>query len=217
MEKDRTGKIIAIVALFVGVVGLSVGFAAFSNTLTIQSSATVKPDNSTFNVDFSTSNTSVVVEPVVAAVTPDGLVTTNATINNTSDPKISNLSATFTAPGQKAVYTFYTYNAGELDAYLKSIVYENVTGETTNKVCTATSGTDATLVASACTGISLSVKVGTEAVTTSGISSISGHSLAKGAGEQVTVTLEYAEGATRTDGDFTVSFGDVALTYSSAD
>ena len=39
MERDRSGKVIAIVALLVGVVGLTIGFAAFSNTLTIQSSA----------------------------------------------------------------------------------------------------------------------------------------------------------------------------------
>ena len=35
MEKDRGTKVIAIVALIVAVVGLSLGFAAFSSTLTI--------------------------------------------------------------------------------------------------------------------------------------------------------------------------------------
>ena len=57
MERDRSAKIIAIVALCIAIVGLSIGFAAFSSNLTISSSANVKPDPSSFDVNFSTSNT----------------------------------------------------------------------------------------------------------------------------------------------------------------
>lgn len=217
MEKNRMSQIIAIVALVVSVVGLSIGFAAFSNTLKIQSSATVKPDSSTLNVDFSSSITEVLTNAITPVVTPVSVVATNATIDNTLDPTISNLNATFTEPGQKAVYEFYSFNAGELKAYLKSIVYENVLGNTSNKVCTALEGTDDTLVQKACNGISVKVKVGSEVETSSGIASISNHSLLKGVGEKVTVTLEYEENAERTDGDFTVSFGDITLNYSSVD
>ena len=42
MEKDKTGRIIAIVALFVAVVGLSLGFAAFTTSLTIYHSKSNK-------------------------------------------------------------------------------------------------------------------------------------------------------------------------------
>ena len=35
MERDRNSKILAIIALTVAVIGLSLGFAAFSQTLTI--------------------------------------------------------------------------------------------------------------------------------------------------------------------------------------
>ena len=52
MEKNRNAQVIAIVALVVAVLGLSVGFASFSNVLNIQASANVKPDSSTLNVDF---------------------------------------------------------------------------------------------------------------------------------------------------------------------
>ena len=217
MEKNRTGQVIAVIALLVAIVGLSVGFAAFSNTLKIESSATVTPDKNTFNVDFSSSQTEVLTNAIKATATPSTIKTTEATIDNTNDPVIKNLSATFTEPGQKAVYEFYAYNAGELEAFLKSIVYENVTGETFTKVCTAGDGTTADLVTSACNGISLSVQVGTEAATTTGVASITKHSLAKKTGEKVIVTLDYASDATRTDGDFTVAFGDVTLTYSSVD
>lgn len=52
MERNKKTKVIAIVALIIGVIGLSIGFAAFSSILNIQSSANVKPDNSTMNVIF---------------------------------------------------------------------------------------------------------------------------------------------------------------------
>lgn len=216
MEKNRSGQVIAIIALVVGVVGVSIGFSAFSNALKIQSSATVTPDKDTLNVDFSSSDQSVEANEITPVVT-GSIQATNATINNTSDPTISNLSATFTEPGQTATYSFYAYNAGELTAYLKSIIYGNATGETVTKVCKAKEGTTDELVQKACNGISLKVKVGSEAETASGLGSISGHSLAKTKAEAITVTLEYAAGAERADGDFTVSFGDVTLNYSSAD
>ena len=41
MERNKKAKVIAIVALIVGVIGLSIDFASFSNVLNIQSSANV--------------------------------------------------------------------------------------------------------------------------------------------------------------------------------
>lgn len=217
MEKNRNAQVIAIVALVVAVLGLSVCFASFSNVLNIQSSANVKPDSSTLNVDFSSSIDSVTVAEITPTATPNSIVTTNATIDNSADPTISNLSATFTEPGQSAVYKFYAYNAGELNAYLKSIVYANVAGSNATKVCTAKEGTTDALVQKACENILVKVKVGNELETATGKASITGHSLAKKTGEMVTVTLEYAAGAERTDGDFSVAFGNITLNYSSAD
>lgn len=217
MEKNRNAQVIAIVALVVAVLGLSVGFASFSNVLNIQASANVKPDSSTLNVDFSSSIDSVTVAEITPTATPNSIVTTNATIDNSADPTISNLSATFTEPGQSVVYKFYAYNAGELNAYLKSIVYANVAGSNATKVCTAKEGTTDALVQKACENILVKVKVGNELETATGKASITGHSLAKKTGEMITVTLEYAAGAERTDGDFSVAFGNITLNYSSAD
>ena len=217
MEKDRKIQIIALVALVVGIVGLSIGFAAFSGVLNIQTSANVKPDSSTLNVDFSSAEDKVEVAEIIPTATPNSLVTTNGVIDNSGDPTISKLSATFTEPGQSVVYKFYAYNAGELVAYLKSIVFENVTGQNATKVCTAGEGTSDALVQKACEKISVKVKVGNEIETTTGMASITGHTLAKASGELVTVTLEYEAGADRADGDFTVAFGDITLNYSSVD
>ncbi len=217
MEKNRSAQVIAIVALVVGVVGLSIGFAAFSSVLNIQTSANVKPDSSTMNVDFSSAEDKVSIAEIIQTATPSSLVTTNAVIDNSGDPTISNLSAKFTEPGQTVVYKFYAYNAGELNAYLKSIVFGNVAGQNTTKVCTALEGTTDALVQKACEKISVKVKVGNEIETSTGKASITGHTLNKGTGEMVTVTLEYEAGAERADGDFNISFGDITLNYSSAD
>ena len=206
-------KIISIIALVLGVLGVTLGYAAFSSTLTISSSANVNPSASTFNVDFSSSSSSVVADPITPTLnkTATGFSATNATINNSSDPIISNLVATFTEPGQSVTYDFYAYNAGEFIAYLNGI---NFSG---SKTCTAVTGTTQSLVDSACNGITLSVKVGSEDATTSSVGSISGHSLAKNTAEQVTVVISYVSGSAVADGNFNVSFPDVVLTYDSLD
>ena len=52
MENKRKSQIAIIAVLAVAVVALGVGFAAFSTALTITSSASVTPDDSTFRVVF---------------------------------------------------------------------------------------------------------------------------------------------------------------------
>ena len=116
----------AIVALIIGIVGLFISFSAFSSVLNIQTSANVKLDSSTMNVDFSSAEDKLEVAEITPTATPNSLVTTNGVIDNSGDPTISNLSATFTEPGQSVVYKFYSYNAGELNAFFKSIVFSNV-------------------------------------------------------------------------------------------
>ena len=215
MERDRSAKIIAIVALCIAIVGLSIGFAAFSSNLTISSSANVTPDPSSFDVNFSTSNTNE-LDGTVTGVGTNSATAEDATIDNSASPTITGLKANFTEPGQKVTYSFYAHNAGKYAAYLNSVTYSNVSGETSTKVCTAGSGTDEAMVAAACNGISVSVKVGNETYTGSK-SSIENHLLAIDAYEEVVVTIEYASDATRADGDFEVSFGDITLTYNSVD
>lgn len=50
MEKDRRIKILSIVALVLAITGMSLGFAAFTSTLTISSSATVTPNSDDFKI-----------------------------------------------------------------------------------------------------------------------------------------------------------------------
>lgn len=222
MEKHRSSKIVAISALVVALVGLSVGFAAFSNSLKISSSATVTPDEDTFNVDFSSSNTALETNNIEAVVSDPKVVATAATIDNSGDPTISNLSATFTNPGQTATYTFYATNIGQYIAYLKDIKYGSVLQTSNTKVCTAKTNANGTtttesLMNAACNDIIVKVKVGAENETDTDVNNIVNHSLGINAFEPVTVTIEYRTNGAVADGVFSVAFGDITLDYSSVD
>ena len=52
MEKERHIKILSIIALVLAIAGMSLGFAAFSTTLNISSSASVTPNSDNFNIIF---------------------------------------------------------------------------------------------------------------------------------------------------------------------
>lgn len=219
-SKDRSYQVVTLVALVVAVLGLSVGFAAFSNTLTIKSSAEVTPDENQFNVDLSGASTSEVttVTPTLSPAS-NGPTGTTASVNNsgTNSALIENLHATFTEPGQSVTYTFYARNLGQYLAYLNSITFGNAEGGSSFKVCTPATGTTASLVTSACEGISLTLSVGSLTDVTASQASLTGHSLAIGGNEEITVTISYASGSERADGNFDVAFGDIVLTYDSVD
>lgn len=207
MRNNSGSKYIIVFALLISVAALSLGFAAFTSTLTIKSSAEYHNDQP-LNVKFSTSNSAIQSGSVTPTLSPatGGPTSQNATL---SDTTIQGLKATFTDTNQSVKYSFYVYNASEFVAYLNSV---NIG----SKTCTAGSGTNQTYVNNACNGISLSVKVGANTYNTSN-TSISSHTLAKETSEAVEVTIAYADGSAKADGDFTVAFGDTTLIYGTAD
>lgn len=220
MENKGT-KIIAVIALAVAVSGFTIGFAAFSNTLSISSSAEVSPEGSKFDVNFSTSGTEELpgtVTPTLNPTSVNNFTADNATINNDSAPTITGLHANFTEPGQKAEYNFYVHNAGEYIAYLNSVTFANIEQQTSSKKCTAKEGTTQSLVDAACEDINITVQVG-ENVYQASEANITGKSLELDAYSPVKVTIEYKinSNINIADGDFDVAFGDITLTYSSVD
>ena len=215
MDRDRSTKVIAIVALCVAVFGLSVGFAAFSNDLTIKSEATVKPNASDFDVNFSSSDTSE-TDGTVTATSTAGITAQDATINNATAPTISGIKVEFTEPGQSAKYSFFAHNAGKYNAFLNNVTFKNAKDANANIACVAAEGTNAAMVASACQGISIKVKVGTTTFVEP-TPNITSHELPIDQYEPVEVTIEYKTGAARADGDFQVNIGDIVLTYGSVD
>lgn len=216
MKKSRQVKIISIVSLVIAIFALTLGFAAFSNTLNISSSATVKPSKSDFKVELSPTTLPTDTSSSVVGVTT-GATAANATIS--SDRKsITGLTANFTEPGQSVIYTFYAHNKGEYDAYLEEITYVNLEGDSELiKYCTIdkNDNTTSSLVSSACNDIKLTVNVGD--VSTSASKTVFGHKLAKNSYETVRVIIEYASNGTRADGPFSVAFGDISLQYSTVD
>ncbi len=224
---NKNSKILIIMVLTVGVIGLSIGFSAFSNNLNINSTATVNPDPSNFKVLFSTQRDSLQAGEVegTKCCSPE-IVTENATITGT---QISGINAKFTQPNQRVQYTFYARNEGKYDAYLKAINYDNAPDSSVPIKCIAGQGTSQSLVDEACKGIKVNVFVGNSynykndsynpddtIFTSTSKTDINNHKLIKKTAEQVSVQIHYYVNSKVADGDFTVSIGDITLTYSSS-
>ena len=108
MEKTRKLKIISLCALLVAVLGLTVAFAALSQTLTINGSAAV--DAASWDIHFE--KTSGKETEVKGAAT-----FTEPTLSGTT---IENFSATLTKPGDSVTYYFDIVNNGTVDAVVSS-------------------------------------------------------------------------------------------------
>ena len=230
MKKRRNNiQVMTIAILLVAVVGLSIGFAAFSNILTISSSATVTPNASTFNVDFSSSFDEVVAGnlppyEIYDVAVNGGNEGEDAIIDNSGNPTVKNIKVKLISPGQYVTYKFYAFNIGEYDAYLDSVNFLNALGENTHKVCTAKDGTSQKLVDEACKDVVMTINVnGTKYENTT--ENISGFLLRKQNKHEIEIKIEYLERYDDdlgdltnilADGDFEVSFGDISLTYTTA-
>ena len=152
MRKDKKLRVVAIIALTISVVVLTLGFAAFSNTLTISSSAIVSPNSSDFkiraygiefptdtsddvvlNIDSYTSE-KISVPTLISYSSSENFILegTNAGISiNDNDFTISNMSATFSEPGHRVDYYFAIKNEGE---YLDSCVEYILNSATLHKI-----------------------------------------------------------------------------------
>lgn len=217
MEKERGAKVIAIIALLVAVVGLSVGFAAYTAQLQItNTSATVGAGSaSDFSVEFSTSATTITeqdrnIDTLITNAVVDGATAVKATGASMNGTTINGLSANFTEPGQSVTYTVYAHNTGKFLAYLRSVTIGS-------KTCTAIGTTTQSLVNDVCPSISMTVKVGNEDATAVSVNNYTGHSLGKGDSEPVVITMTYGETDSAADGDFTVNFGQIDLDYNYVD
>ena len=108
MEKTRQIKIISLCALLVAVLGLTVAFAALSQTLTINGSAAVNA--ASWDIHFE--KTSGKETEVKGAAT-----FTEPTLSGTT---IENFSATLAKPGDSVTYYFDIVNNGTIDAQIES-------------------------------------------------------------------------------------------------
>ena len=226
MKQNRQSKIVAIVALCISVLGLTLGFAAFSNTLTISSSATVSPDEADFkitvlglNQSASTQNIEDVIfdvsnynETSSYPVANTSVIKATPAVIDNKELTLNNISATLTTDDQNVAYYFVLRNDGEYDAYFDvgslADVYQGKTG-----VCTPAAGTSANLVDQTCSSIELAMMLATEEGEID-VTTIDKYKIEKGGHIILIVGLRYDDATVYADGDFSVSFEDLKLEFS---
>lgn len=115
MEKQRSIKVLSVVALIVAVLGLTVAFAALSETLNITGTGSVKGNTTgetTWNVHFSDS-ADIIVEGNL----------NKTELQNNLDIKTTSIdvgAVSMKAPGDKVTYEFTVVNDGTESAKLDS-------------------------------------------------------------------------------------------------
>ena len=170
MEKNRKIKILSIIALILAITGMTLGFAAFSTTLNITSSAIVTPNIEDFKIKIYgfTSEESVSTflstgeiaedsisdEYSIAIVSGEVSNVENAVINN-SNLSISNINGTFISDESSISYLFLIINEGEYDAYFSIKDYLGSLGPVNYNyypTCIPQEGATPELVEKACNG-----------------------------------------------------------------
>ncbi len=212
MEKDRDTRFIAVIALIVGVLALTVGFASYTLDYLLEGKTHAIAGAGTFKVGFTIDKDKMVFGDVKAEPS-DGA---SATIANVSKTMITNLNATFTEPGQSVTYKFYSINEGSQDAFLKAVTYGNVDSRHNFRRCIPGPATTKAQIDEACNDIHVKIKVGNDEYNSSR-PEVRGHIVPKDFSEDITVTIYYDSNGHRADGPFRVVFGDIGLTYSIQD
>lgn len=139
MEKERNGKALAIIALLVAIVGLSVGFAALSTVLTINGTGKVKTSN--WDVHFANLGS-----------TPTKVGTaTEETAPVLTDTTVQTFDVSLMTPGDSITYTFDVTNAGSYDARISSITIPT-------PQCTGTGDNATTDASNVCNNLTYTLK-----------------------------------------------------------
>ena len=118
MEKQRKIKVLAVAALIITILGLTVAFAALSQRLTINGAATL--DAAKWGIKFENLS--------------NGEITGDATINDTAViaddlVTINNIDVTLSTPGDRVTYTVDLVNEGTINAEIYSIETPTLTEE----------------------------------------------------------------------------------------
>ena len=118
MEKQRKVKIISLVALIVAVLGLTVAFAALSETLTINGTASL--DAATWDVHFENISSPTITGDA-SEVSPPEITDNGITL--------SKINVNLTKPKDSVKYTVDVVNDGTINAEIVNIVKGQLTEE----------------------------------------------------------------------------------------
>ena len=192
--EERSSKIIAIVALCIGIVGISLGFAAFSARLTVESGATVTVNEDTqFKTVFGFKKDSQVDSATSTKTDGAGAISANYAKSWTG------ITYDFTTTGQTVTYKATIMNDSDLVAYIDEVSTPTVAS------CEAVADTDGNTISAdkktaACGQINVAVNAP---------ASIPAKSSA-----EITVTITGP--TTPVDGGLDVVFSDVTIDYTTA-
>ena len=232
MMERNNGKIIAIVALVVAVIGLSLGFAAFSTSLTIDTTANVNTGNTNWNVGFSANGTSIA--DVSTPTTLNGAASGVLNVTKYTLSQATNATLNFST-AKSVSYTLSIKNAGNITAYLDKVDFDSVSYTCTNAAAgtstviegTASAGTSSTggntsTISNADCAKMFSVTLSIDSTNyTTTQTGITGKSIAAGASVPVVLTVAYKDDADANavadtlDGDIIVSIGTIGVDYKS--
>lgn len=206
MEKNGKYKMLAVGALVVSVLALAVGFASFTQTLSITNASTTVKANDTFspNLKFKASSMSCANKSATSKVISSGSV---------SDTAWSGINVELNNPGDFVECTATVENASSFIAYLNEI--------NSASVLTCSGGATAQGIDKACEGMKVTVTVGSDSAeitsTTPANLSVNNNTIAAKStanGEQeVKVKIEYLTGSSQADSDFEVSIPQINLVY----
>ena len=218
MERNRKIKIIIMITLMVAITAMSLGFAAFSATLNISSSASVTPSSDDFKLHLhnQTTHTSDLSSQIANIVGYNGAIAgTPAKYLPTNGLSIHPFGGTFTAPGQYIELKAYIVNEGYYDAYLGDIIYNNVDGTDSFVSCAIPSDSDASqaLVDAACDDFTVNVEIDDNLITKDE-TYLYGYVLPQGEAASLTIRIIYDENGDRADGAFYVQFGSITIDFS---
>ena len=124
MERQRTGKVIAIVALIVANLGLSIGYASFTTTLNIDN-ARGTVESSTWRVEFAS-----LTDADLQTLSISNAFHKTGTASMSGVPSIgtltaSNINLAVAAPGDEAYYYFKIVSHGTYNARSEGITVGN--------------------------------------------------------------------------------------------
>ena len=209
MEKNN-GKIIAVVALVVAVVALSVGFAAFADTLTIDGTATVKEGANTFAPNFGYAASPAATCTYTGGGAIDGTYEAGTASGNTW----SGISVPLTTDHPSVTCTATIENTSAYNASLTSIKASGAptcnSGTATNTTAVCNTVTETVQIGSASNQMVVNKDTGANQT----ISSVLNLTVNKTNGTAtVTVIIAYDAATVTPDGDITVTLPTITHDY----
>ena len=143
MERKRGTFLVLAIALIISIIGLGIAFAAFTQNLTINGSATVQSSN--WDIHYAETNAGTAPSSTGKTITAttsntqSGVTSTAASTTSTLKPADFTWAGTFKTPGDRISYTFYVCNKGSFGAKLTSINTPQPTctkgGQTETTIC----------------------------------------------------------------------------------